>query len=377
MPYISEVSAIAVKSTVVSFFLSRDLTVLCYLHIVLCIMHKSMFTQNQIAILSILVDDLWGELTMSDLGRLLGKAPGTFQRGLNALVDADYIRSRRHANLRLFSFNTSHPLADALAIIVQQASLRLPVDLHISSSASEDGDRIVPGIAEPPGIYSDSAKKIVIIAGPNGVGKTTFAREFLPREAACDVFINADYIAHGLSPFKPELAAIKAGKIMLQELNEHIDFGHNVAVETTLSGRRYARCIPQWQARGYAVKLIFLSLPSVELAMARVEIRVRQGGHSIPKAVIKRRFVSGRQNFETIYKPLVDCWAVYDNSGGSPLLIEEWEKMKKHQPIKDPDLRGVEPALRRAAIAAQRIAKATNTPLIIWENNKIVRKWMP
>ena len=113
---------------------------------------------------------------------------------------------------------------------------------------------------------------------------------------------------------------------MLRELDDHILHRRNVAVETTLSGRRHARWIPRWQQLGYAVKLIFLSLPRVELAIARVATRVKQGGHSIPEPTIRRRFRSGRENFEAIYKPLVDAWALYDNSGAQPVLIEEHEE---------------------------------------------------
>ena len=102
-------------------------------------------------------------------------------------------------------------------------------------------------------------KKIVIIAGPNGAGKTTFAREFLPNEARCPIFINADLIAAGIAPFMPEQVSIKAGRIMLSEITEHVAKDNSFAFETTLSGLSYARAIPKWRAKGYHVKLIFYS----------------------------------------------------------------------------------------------------------------------
>lgn len=102
-------------------------------------------------------------------------------------------------------------------------------------------------------------KKIIIIAGPNGAGKTTFAEEFLPNEADCPNFVNADLIAAGLSPFVPEVAAIKAGRLMLEQIHGHVRKGDSFAFETTLSGKLYAQLTPQWQAKGYAVKLFFLS----------------------------------------------------------------------------------------------------------------------
>jgi predicted ABC-type ATPase len=121
-------------------------------------------------------------------------------------------------------------------------------------------------------------QKIVIIAGPNGAGKTTFATEFLPHEAECPVFVNADLIAAGLSPFAPEAAGLRAGRIMLKEIEAHAQAGVSFAFETTLSGLRYARLIPGWQRQGYRVKLFFLSLGTPELAVARVAARVAQGG---------------------------------------------------------------------------------------------------
>ena len=164
--------------------------------------------------------------------------------------------------------------------------------------------------------------KIIIIAGPNGAGKTTFAREFLPNEAACPVFVNADLIAAGLSPFAPEQAAIQAGRLMLQAIAEHVAKRDSFAIETTLSGRGYARQIPQWRKAGYWVELFFLSLPHADMAVQRVAERVRQGGHHIPETTIRRRFDAGLQLLRAVYQPLVDQWAVYDNAGDEPQLTD-------------------------------------------------------
>ena len=164
-------------------------------------------------------------------------------------------------------------------------------------------------------------KKIVIIAGPNGAGKTTFAREFLPREADCPDFINVDLIAAGLSPFDPARAALRAGRIMLDEIKRRVLAGESFAFETTLSGRNYARAIPRWRKAGYHVKLIFLSLPTADLAVARVAARVAHGGHHVPGDVVRRRFDTGRTNFQHLYRGLVDTWALYDNSGAKPRLF--------------------------------------------------------
>jgi predicted ABC-type ATPase len=164
-------------------------------------------------------------------------------------------------------------------------------------------------------------KQILIIAGPNGAGKTTFAQQFLPKEAQCPDFINADLIAKGLSPFEPEKASLRAGKIMLAEMHRRVQRGESFAFETTLSGLRYALHIARWKKLGYRVKLIFLKLPSVEIALARVAARVAQGGHSIPTDVVRRRFDAGLRNLENVYCRLVDEWELYDNAGAVPKRI--------------------------------------------------------
>jgi len=174
-------------------------------------------------------------------------------------------------------------------------------------------------------VTDNPEKKILIIAGPNGAGKTTFANEFLPNEANCPVFINADLIAAGLAPFAPDSAAFRAGRLMLDEIYRLSGKGESFAFETTLGGRHYARLIPQWRADGYHVKLFFLRLQTPELAIARVQGRVLMGGHNIPEPVIRRRFEKGWRNFKHLYRSLVDEWVLYDNSGETPIVIEEGE----------------------------------------------------
>jgi predicted ABC-type ATPase len=166
----------------------------------------------------------------------------------------------------------------------------------------------------------------LIIAGPNGAGKTTFAQDFLPQEASCPQFVNADLIAAGLSPFVPELAAVRAGRLMLQTIFVLARSGQSLAFETTLAGLSYLRHIRRWQADGYHVTLFYLKLPSPEMAIARVAERVRQGGHNVPEAVIRRRFVAGWKNFEGLYRDVVDAWVLYDNAGKAPRMMDWGEK---------------------------------------------------
>lgn len=165
--------------------------------------------------------------------------------------------------------------------------------------------------------------RCIIIAGPNGAGKTTFAREFLLRETGVIRFVNADLIAGGLSPLRPELAARQAGRLVLTELSRLAKAREDFAFESTLSGRTYLQLMIRWKAAGYRIEIVFLSLPSVQLALQRITARVHQGGHNVPRADVIRRFSRSWNNFKNLYRPLAEKWAVYDNSGSAPQLIEE------------------------------------------------------
>jgi len=109
---------------------------------------------------------------------------------------------------------------------------------------------------------------------------------------------------------------------MLEEIDECVAAGHSFAFETTLSGRAYLKKIAVWQELGYQVKLWFLSLPNDQIAVSRVARRVSQGGHNIPEDVIRRRFKAGLENFHERYSKVVDSWALYDNYGIEPKLID-------------------------------------------------------
>lgn len=165
--------------------------------------------------------------------------------------------------------------------------------------------------------------RCIIIAGPNGAGKTTFAREFLPQEAGIIHFVNADLIASGLSPLRPELAARRGGRLVLNELNRLAEARQDFAFETTLSGRTYLRLIRRWKTNGYRIQIVFLSLSSVDLALQRIAARVKQGGHNVPRADVIRRFDRSWNNFCRLYRSLANTWAIYDNAGQLPKLREQ------------------------------------------------------
>lgn len=171
-------------------------------------------------------------------------------------------------------------------------------------------------------------KRILIIAGPNGAGKTTFAEEFLPNEAGCPEFVNADLIAAGLSPFQPDEVAFAAGRLMLKRIADLVAGGKSFAFETTLATRGYLRLVPGWQAAGYQVKLCFLRLPDPGFAIRRVAQRVRLGGHDIPPETVRRRFERGWVNLQNDYLGMVDEWAIYDSSQVPPVLLESGDNLK-------------------------------------------------
>ena len=162
---------------------------------------------------------------------------------------------------------------------------------------------------------------VYVIAGPNGSGKTTFAKEYLPKFAKCLEFLNADLIAAGLSPFAPERENVRAGRILLTRIRELSQAGIDFGFETTLAGRNHAKQLSRMKSLGYRIVLIFLWLPDANLAVNRVASRVLQGGHNIPEVDIRRRFDSGLRNFFDLYQALADDWLLFDASQITPQLI--------------------------------------------------------
>ncbi len=164
-------------------------------------------------------------------------------------------------------------------------------------------------------------KNVYIIAGPNGSGKTTFANKFLPDYVKCPNFVNSDLIAQGLSPFRPQLAAMKAGRLVIEQIRDSARKNVDFAFETTLSGRSYISFLTELRKTSYSAHLFFLWLPTVELALARVRERVVDGGHDVPAADVRRRFHKGIYNLFRFYRPVLDSWMLFDNSSAKPSLI--------------------------------------------------------
>lgn len=166
--------------------------------------------------------------------------------------------------------------------------------------------------------------QVIIIAGPNGAGKTTFAREYLSTEGLSFEFVNADEIARisAVELGAREHSDIRAGRIMLEHLDEFLKVNVDFAFETTLATLIYARKIPVWRQRGYVISLIYLRLGSIAESLARVRRRVEAGGHDIPEDTIKRRFGKSIEYFETIYKPIVDAWYVRESREGKFVPVD-------------------------------------------------------
>ena len=162
---------------------------------------------------------------------------------------------------------------------------------------------------------------LYILAGPNGVGKTTFANKYLPDEARQLEFVNADLIARGLSPYDPEAVAIEAGKIALKRIRELIEARIGFTWETTMSGRTAVSWLKDAREAGYVLKTYFLWVRDVQVTIDRVRQRVTEGGHNIEEDVSRRRFFKTIQNFFSIYRPLMHSWKLLENDPAGPRLL--------------------------------------------------------
>jgi predicted ABC-type ATPase len=164
--------------------------------------------------------------------------------------------------------------------------------------------------------------RIVILAGPNGAGKSTVAKYLLTEKYGISEFVNADAIAAGLSAFAPEAVAFEAGRIMLRRIDSLLKDKRSFAFETTLASKSFTRLIARAQSAEYRVTLLYVALPSAQLAKRRVARRVKEGGHTIPENVIERRFYRSLDNLINRYRVVVDEWLVYDNSEmQAPVLV--------------------------------------------------------
>ena len=160
-----------------------------------------------------------------------------------------------------------------------------------------------------------------LFAGSNGAGKTTFARAYLTQLNPVPRFLNADEIARGLSPFGPRIVAVKAGKLLLHEIDECLNSGDSFGLESTLSGTTLVKLLERAKTLGYQIEIHYLWLPSPVLALRRIAQRVKMGGHSVPEEDVRRRFDRSLSHFAEIYALLADLWTVWDNRPQPPRLL--------------------------------------------------------
>ena len=184
--------------------------------------------------------------------------------------------------------------------------------------------------------------RVIVFASPNGAGKSTHADAILAK-LAIETFVNADYIARGLSGRNTDAVAFEAGRIMLKRLQQLAVSKADFAFESTLSSRTFTLFLRILKTQGYAVVIYYFALSSAQLAVRRVKLRVSLGGHHVPSDVIQRRFGRSLSNFFTLYLPLADEWTLFDNSSkgkakqvatqtADQLIITEittWQKLQK------------------------------------------------
>ena len=166
-----------------------------------------------------------------------------------------------------------------------------------------------------------AGKRLYIIAGCNGAGKTTASKRFLPSILNCRQWVNADEIAYGLSPLDPQSVAFQAGRLMLERIQELLSQDETFAIETTLSTRAYRNMVLQAQSKGYQVELVFFYLPSPQMAIHRIAHRVKNGGHHVPDDVVIRRYYRGLNNLKDIFMPIVDKWVIYRYENSSYIIL--------------------------------------------------------
>lgn len=168
-------------------------------------------------------------------------------------------------------------------------------------------------------------KEAIVIAGANGAGKTTFAREFLIENSDYE-FLNADEIAKSINPQDPAKSGITSGREFFATLHDLVENGRSFIIESTLSGRYLEKHIALWKQRGYEIKIVFLVVESIDVLLERIAERVKKGGHYVPDADVRRRFLRGKNNFSGIYKTLADKWFLYYNTESGYHLIATGDK---------------------------------------------------
>lgn len=162
-------------------------------------------------------------------------------------------------------------------------------------------------------------KQFFILAGANGSGKSTISKVLLPNEGV--PYINPDDIAKRLNPSNPARAQVAAGKETLMRVAAYLEEGKSFAIESTLSGVGYVKLLKRAKSLGYDIMIAYIFVDSPEACIARINSRVKRGGHFIPAADVRRRYQRSRDNFVKLYAALADHWMLYYNGGMDIALV--------------------------------------------------------
>jgi len=162
-------------------------------------------------------------------------------------------------------------------------------------------------------------KRLYIIAGANGSGKSTIAKVLLPTEGI--VYVNPDDIARELNPHDLLAVRLAAGREALRRIDALLDRGESFAIESTLSGNAYVAMFERARAFGYETTIVYTFVDSAEVCIARISTRVKNGGHPVPDADVRRRYLRSKKNFLNTYAPLADHWMLFYNGGSEFTLV--------------------------------------------------------
>jgi predicted ABC-type ATPase len=167
-----------------------------------------------------------------------------------------------------------------------------------------------------------------LIAGPNGVGKTTYAFRHIRAVSGSVNFVNLDEIARGLSPLAPEVQRVRAARTALDLTRLFLREGVSFSLETTLAGRGHLGTIARAYAAGFDVRLLYFAVTTVDICLSRIARRVLEGGHDVPEAEVRRRFGRSIANLPT-YLQRVGLWRVFDNNGHQPVVVAEGRRLHR------------------------------------------------